>query len=63
MMERMKKLQRMCKTIMLVSHDMPSLYQLTQDIIVLHQGGFLARGTPQELKANPEVVNAYLGGN
>jgi branched-chain amino acid transport system ATP-binding protein len=61
MMERMLDLKKMGKTIILVSHDMPSLYMLTQEIIVLHQGAFLARGTPQELKENEEVVSAYLG--
>lgn len=49
------------KTILIVSHDMPSLYQLTNDIIVLAQGALIARGTPNELQNNSIVVDAYFG--
>ncbi|WP_126429848.1 ABC transporter ATP-binding protein [Brevibacillus marinus] len=62
MVAGIRELHRQGKTVLLVSHDMPTLYQLTRDIIVLSQGAIIARGTPQQLQNDPLVVEAYFGG-
>jgi branched-chain amino acid transport system ATP-binding protein len=48
-------------TILLIEHDMPLVMSLTDWIYVLDAGQNLASGTPDEIQANPEVVEAYLG--
>jgi len=49
--------------VVLVEHDMEVVMKISHHIIVLHQGGVIARGTPREIAANQEVKDAYLGGD
>jgi branched-chain amino acid transport system ATP-binding protein len=49
------------KTVMLVEHNMNVVMSVSDKITVMHMGGILAEGTPQEIAANEEVQTAYLG--
>jgi branched-chain amino acid transport system ATP-binding protein len=49
------------KTIILVEHDMDAVFSLADRVSVLVYGRIIATGTPQEIRANPEVRRAYLG--
>jgi len=49
-------------TIILVEHDMKAVMGLCDQLTVLNFGTLLARGTPEQVRNNPEVVSAYLGG-
>ncbi len=49
-------------TIVLVEHDMKAVMGLCGYLTVLNFGGLLAEGTPEEIRANEQVIEAYLGG-
>jgi branched-chain amino acid transport system ATP-binding protein len=48
-------------TFVLVSHDLTSIYRLSDHIVVLNQGQKIAEGTVDAIKRDPAVVEAYLG--
>jgi ABC-type branched-subunit amino acid transport system ATPase component len=49
-------------TILLVEHEMGAVERLCADILVMANGRVLTRGNMAVIRANPEVVDAYLGG-
>ena len=48
-------------TILLVEHDMAAVFRLADRVSVLVNGRLICTGTPDEVRANPEVRRAYLG--
>ena len=48
-------------TVVLVEHDMKMVMNLSDRILVLDYGKKLAEGTGEEVRANPDVIAAYLG--
>jgi ABC-type branched-subunit amino acid transport system ATPase component len=49
-------------TVILIEHDMDIVLNIAQTITVLQQGAVIARGTPEEIRRNERVQQAYLGG-
>jgi branched-chain amino acid transport system permease protein len=50
------------RTMIVVDHDMDAIFELAGRITVLHEGRVLTEGTPEEVKRNATVQEAYLGG-
>jgi branched-chain amino acid transport system permease protein len=48
-------------SVLLVEHDMGFVMDLADRVVVLDFGTKIAEGTPEAIKANPEVIKAYLG--
>ncbi len=57
--QRLWEAQRM--TLVFIEHDMDIVFKIAQRIQVLKYGAVLASGTPDEIRRNQEVVDAYLG--
>jgi branched-chain amino acid transport system permease protein len=50
------------RTMVIIDHDMDSLFELVERITVLQEGRVLVEGTPKEIRSNAKVQEAYLGG-
>jgi branched-chain amino acid transport system ATP-binding protein len=64
--EELRRLMEKLRTergisVLLIEHDMKVVMNVSDRITVLDHGEKIAEGTPQEVRANPRVVEAYLG--
>jgi branched-chain amino acid transport system ATP-binding protein len=60
--DRIAELNRAGKTFLVVEHNMEFVMNLCQRVTVLSQGTPIVSGTPSEVRSNPAVLDAYLGG-
>ena len=60
--ELLQKIKEGGMTKVIIEHDMNVVFSLADTISVLAQGAIIASGTPDEIKGNPVVQEAYLGG-
>ncbi len=56
-------LHRSGKTIILISHEMPSVFRICERLVVLDHGALITQGAPEAVRADERVISAYLGGN
>ena len=61
LLDRVHQLREDGYTFLLVEHDMDVIMNNCERVLVMHQGDILADGTPAEIKANEQVIEAYLG--
>lgn len=60
--ETLKMIKKTGMTKVIIEHDMHVVFSVADRISVLAQGTIIAEGTPDEIRANPKVQEAYLGG-
>ena len=62
LIERIRRLNARGIAFLIVEHDMEFIVGLSHRMLVMHQGRVIADGTPDEVRADQAVLDAYLGG-
>ncbi len=61
-MALLRRLQNEGKTLLVVEHNTRVVQQIADDVLFLHQGHLMARGTPAEIIGDPALAEIYFGG-
>lgn len=61
MIERIEQIGASGKSVLLISHDLTSIYRLSNHLVAMNQGRVIAAGGVDDIRGNPDVIEAYLG--
>jgi branched-chain amino acid transport system ATP-binding protein len=59
---QIRRLHEQGTTFLIIEHDMDFIMEMADPIVVLNQGAVLTEGTPEEIRSDDRVIDAYLGG-
>lgn len=59
--ELLRKISKEGITIFLISHDMGVVMDISDKIIVIHQGSKISEGSPSQVRNDEKVIDSYLG--
>ncbi|MGW3622202.1 ABC transporter ATP-binding protein [Streptomyces sp. NPDC000880] len=61
MVQSVQAVNRAGITVMFIDHDLAFVRALAEEIAVMHQGKLIAKGTPDEISEDPEIMSIYFG--
>lgn len=61
MLEVIEEIREQNVTILLIEHKMSVVMRIAENVVVLNSGGKIAEGTPEQVRADAAVIQAYLG--
>ena len=61
--ERIREIHRQGVTFLIIEHNMELVMRLCSSVLVMAEGGVLMEGSPEEIRSDPRLIDAFLGGS